>query len=88
MPAIEPTSRTTATRTESDSLGSVAVPAERYWGAQTQRSLVLFSIGEDRMPAAVIYAHGHARRRRRRRTPPLVGWIRDPRERSSRPRRR
>ncbi len=49
----EPTSRT-----ESDSLGAIAVPADRYWGAQTQRSLVHFSIGEDRMPAAVIHAYG------------------------------
>ncbi len=37
-------------RWESDSLGEVQVPAGRYWGAQTQRSLEHFSIGEDRMP--------------------------------------
>jgi fumarate hydratase class II len=49
-------------RTESDSLGSVAVPAERYWGAQTQRSLAHFSIGDDRMPAAVIHAYGFVKK--------------------------
>jgi fumarate hydratase class II len=43
-----------ATRRETDSMGAIDVPAERYWGAQTQRSLHHFSIGADRMPAAVI----------------------------------
>src|SRR5437899_1378870 len=42
------------TRRETDSLGEVEVPADRYWGAQTQRSLHHFSIGGDRMPRAVI----------------------------------
>jgi fumarate hydratase class II len=42
------------TRQETDSLGAVDVPAHRYWGAQTQRSLHHFSIGDDRMPKAVI----------------------------------
>jgi len=42
------------TRQETDSLGAVEVPANRYWGAQTQRSLHHFSIGDDRMPKAVI----------------------------------
>ena len=41
------------TRREFDSLGSVEVPADRYWGAQTQRSLIHFSIGDDRMPSEV-----------------------------------
>ena len=36
------------TRTETDSMGSVEVPAERYWGSQTQRSLENFKIGNDR----------------------------------------
>jgi fumarate hydratase class II len=39
-------------------MGSVEVPADRYWGAQTQRSLHHFSIGDDRMPADVIWAFG------------------------------
>jgi fumarate hydratase class II len=42
------------TRTETDSMGPIEVPASRYWGAQTQRSLHHFSIGGDRMPRAVI----------------------------------
>jgi len=40
-------------RQESDSLGEVDVPADHYWGAQTQRSLIHFSIGDDRMPKAI-----------------------------------
>ena len=42
------------TRTETDSMGPIEVPADRYWGAQTERSLHHFSIGDDRMPAPVI----------------------------------
>ena len=45
-------------RQESDSLGSVDVPADRYWGAQTQRSLENFKIGGERMPEAFIKALG------------------------------
>jgi fumarate hydratase class II len=45
-----------ATRIERDSMGAVAVPAERYWGAQTQRSLENFRIGGERMPLALIRA--------------------------------
>jgi fumarate hydratase, class II len=45
-----------ATRTESDSMGSVEVPADRLWGAQTERSLRNFSISEERMPLAVVHA--------------------------------
>jgi fumarate hydratase class II len=44
------------TRAESDTMGEIAVPAEHYWGAQTQRSLHHFSIGHERMPLAVIHA--------------------------------
>ncbi len=47
-----------STRSESDSMGAVAVPADRYWGAQTQRSLEHFAIGDDRMPLEVIHAYG------------------------------
>jgi fumarate hydratase class II len=42
------------TRTETDSMGPIEVESHRYWGAQTQRSLHHFSIGDDHMPAAVI----------------------------------
>jgi fumarate hydratase, class II len=45
-----------ATRIERDSMGEVAVPAEHYWGAQTQRSLEHFKIGGERMPAPLIRA--------------------------------
>ena len=43
-------------RTETDSLGPVEVPEHAYWGAQTQRSLINFAIGEERMPLAVLRA--------------------------------
>ncbi|QTA93829.1 class II fumarate hydratase [Desulfonema magnum] len=45
-------------RIETDSMGSVKVPEDRYWGAQTQRSLENFRIGEERMPEEVIIAFG------------------------------
>ena len=43
-------------RIETDSLGEVHVPDEAYWGAQTQRSLVNFAIGDQRMPLPVLHA--------------------------------
>src|SRR5690606_10769179 len=43
-------------RTETDSLGPVEVPDDVYWGAQTQRSLSNFAIGQERMPLAVLHA--------------------------------
>ena len=50
------------TRRESDSMGEIDVPADRYWGAQTQRSLIHFSIGDDRMPKAVYHAYGYVKK--------------------------
>jgi fumarate hydratase, class II len=50
------------TRVETDSMGAVEVPADRYWGAQTQRSLHHFSIGDDRMPVEVVRAFGILKR--------------------------
>jgi len=50
-----------ATRTETDSMGAVEVPADRYWGAQTQRSLHHFAIGDaeaERMPRDIVHAMG------------------------------
>jgi fumarate hydratase class II len=47
----------TASRRETDSLGTVDVPADRLWGAQTQRSLEHFSIGRDLMPREMITAY-------------------------------
>ena len=46
------------TRTETDSMGSIQVNNKNYWGAQTQRSLLHFSIGEDIIPHEVIKAMG------------------------------
>ena len=46
------------TRIESDSMGEIDVPADRYWGAQTQRSLENFRIGGERMPDALVRAFG------------------------------
>ncbi|NQV81786.1 MAG: class II fumarate hydratase, partial [Alphaproteobacteria bacterium] len=50
------------TRQETDSMGTIEVPADRYWGAQTQRSVENFRIGGERMPAAVIHALGEVKR--------------------------
>lgn len=52
----------TGMRHESDSMGGIDVPADRYWGAQTQRSLVHFSIGDDHMPKAVYHAYGYVKK--------------------------
>ncbi len=49
-------------RRESDSMGSIEVPAMRYWGAQTQRSLVHFRIGEQRMPLRLYHAYGYVKK--------------------------
>jgi len=48
----------TSTRTETDSMGAVEVPADVYWGAQTQRSLHHFAIGRDTMPPELVRAFG------------------------------
>jgi fumarate hydratase, class II len=47
-----------ATRTETDSFGPLDVPADKYWGAQTQRSIINFPIGWERQPVAIIRALG------------------------------
>ncbi len=52
----------TGKRREFDSLGDVEVPADRYWGAQTQRSLEHFNIGNDRMPKEVYHAYGYVKK--------------------------
>jgi fumarate hydratase, class II len=48
----------TATRTETDSFGPIEVAADRYWGAQTERSRQNFRIGQDRMPMPIVHALG------------------------------
>jgi fumarate hydratase class II len=75
------------TRTERDALGTVEVPADHYWGAQTQRSLTYFNIGDDVMPAAVYHAYGYVKKAcatvngRHGRLPPwkasLIGQVAD-----------
>ncbi|MFC4625922.1 class II fumarate hydratase [Daeguia caeni] len=52
----------TATRKETDSFGIIEVPADRYWGAQTQRSLQNFRIGGEPMPLPLIHALGMVKR--------------------------
>jgi fumarate hydratase class II len=52
----------TGMRREFDSLGDVDVPANHYWGAQTQRSLEHFNIGHDRMPKEVYHAYGYVKK--------------------------
>jgi len=52
----------TGMRREFDSLGEVEVPANHYWGAQTQRSLQHFNIGHDRMPKEVYHAYGYVKK--------------------------
>jgi fumarate hydratase class II len=49
-------------RRETDSMGEIEVPADRYWGAQTQRSLIHFSIGDDRMPKRLYHAYGYVKK--------------------------
>ncbi len=51
-------SRDSATRVETDSFGPIEVPADRYWGAQTERSRRNFRIGKDRMPVEIVHALG------------------------------
>ena len=46
----------TATRTETDSFGPLEVPADKYWGAQTQRSIINFPIGWEKQPVAIVRA--------------------------------
>jgi fumarate hydratase class II len=52
----------TKTRTETDTFGAIEVPADRYWGAQTQRSLQNFKIGTERMPEPIVRALGIVKR--------------------------
>ncbi|WP_228818771.1 hypothetical protein [Nocardia transvalensis] len=62
----------TGTRNEHDSMGEIQVPAEHYWGARTQRSLIHFSIGDDHMPKAVYHADWSSPCRRATRSPPAA----------------
>src|ERR1700744_2886616 len=57
-PATRKSIRSRSTRTETDSFGPIQVPADRYWGAQTERSRQNFRIGQDRMPIEIVHALG------------------------------
>ncbi len=65
----------TGTRVETDSMGAIEVPADHYWGAQTQRSLHHFSIGDDRMPQGGRTTPTATSRRRRRSSTPSAGRL-------------
>src|SRR5271157_2885708 len=52
----------TKTRIETDTLGPIEVPADRYWGAQAQRSLANFKIGWEKQPASIVRALGIVKR--------------------------
>ena len=60
MPTRQPAPASPApeSRTETDSMGAVEIPADKYWGPQTQRSLENFRIGTERMPLPVVRALG------------------------------
>src|ERR1700730_3283987 len=58
MSEAKPFLKSGPTRTESDSMGKMEVPADRYYGAQTARSLIYFAIGKDTMPPELIRAFG------------------------------
>src|SRR6201981_3125114 len=60
--AVKPTPSNSRTRTESDSMGKIEVPVDRYYGAQTARSLIYFAIGKDTMPAELIRAFGNLKK--------------------------
>ena len=54
--------KTTSYRIEKDTMGEVSVPAEAYWGAQTQRSLENFRIGQQKMPTEIISAFAYLKK--------------------------
>ncbi len=56
-------------RIERDSLGEVRVPADKYWGAQTERSRQNFRIGKETMPLELIYAYAELKKRGGHRQP-------------------
>ncbi len=60
--AAKPQGNMAKTRTESDSFGNIEVASDRYWGAQTQRSLQNFKIGNETMPQPLIHALGTLKR--------------------------
>ncbi|SRR6266567_1449796 len=52
----------TGVRKEADSMGEIEVPANHYWGAQTERALIHFAIGDDHLPKEVFHAYGYIKK--------------------------
>ena len=52
----------TGKRKETDSMGEIDVPANHYWGAQTERALIHFAIGDERLPTEVFHAYGYVKK--------------------------
>src|ERR1039458_278603 len=52
----------TGVRKETDSMGDIDVPANHYWGAQTERALIHFAIGNERLPKEVFHAYGYVKK--------------------------
>jgi fumarate hydratase class II len=61
-PVMTPSSNPSEFRTEKDTFGPIDVPADKLWGAQTQRSLQFFAISHEKMPLAVMHALAHCKR--------------------------
>jgi hypothetical protein len=61
--ARKPAKTSQKTRIESDAFGPLAIPADKLWGAQTERSLHNFHIGSERMPIEIVRALGLIKRR-------------------------
>jgi fumarate hydratase class II len=63
-------------RIEKDTMGEVQVPADKYWAAQTQRSLENFKIGDGRMPLEIIKAFGYLKKQQQPQTRNLAYCLR------------
>src|SRR5215472_1129728 len=61
-PESRPSPQMSATRTETDTFGPIEVPADRYWGAQAQRSVGNFRIGWEKQPLEIVRALGIVKR--------------------------
>ena len=64
------------TRVERDAFGPVEIPADRYWGAQTQRALAVFEVGEERFPPCLVRALGIQKLAAARANRPILPWSR------------
>lgn len=62
-------------RIEKDTMGEIQVPADKLWGAQTQRSLQNFKISGERMPIEVVYAMAYIKKQPRKPMRSLAFWM-------------